>query len=726
MDQSHHFPADHALPVWREPEDARRELHERMEAFIQAASEGDINDAEECPALTLKVSAGVGKTSTALRLLAKHGPALLGRGHILVYVPTLDLAERAAADLQELDSGLPISVIRGRLAFNPESGKQMCERTDLVEAITNLVPSVTRALCRVERGGELVKAPCAFDCPYLLQKDAVGAKIHFLSHSYLEAYPPVDRDTPTALRIIDEKVWPNLCSTTDIFVEDFLRAPEPGFPRELRSDLLIAKTGIVAALQNGSDVRDHLMSLGVNNDKLELLSKGETASRDNLDIMPQDSVARVEFMVKRYDRFALFASRKRQALFDLLASEEALGPNRLTLEDQPCSSGMRQIIRVYRITKIERDAPLLIIDADADEAIAERLTPGTRFVKIETKPQAEVVQISDLTLSDSWLLDTVAGIDRRAKILAIIDSEVARADGSGVLVVATKSVLTMLHEDAGQPVGDNLDDDLRRDLIGATPRWFGPKMLGVNDYERYRTIVIIGRLQPGIRDIETQARSLFHDTDAPLSQFTGGPLPEQETVRILHDGSLRAAKIRSHPDQRVAAVLRQTRECGTLQAIARLRLVSPDKPKRVVVLSSMHLLDLPVSKLTTLEAFYRDLEDEPDLTAYLRMERALRTTKGRSVCGTRISAAGLAADLPEEFTSIHAAKEFRRGRNAIHILNLIERIAVKNLWPATRITLTQKSRGGHATPAVVFSPSIQALSQASQLWPSFIPQLAAS
>lgn len=55
--------------------------------------------------------------------------------------------------------------------------------------------------------------------------------------------------------------------------------------------------------------------------------------------------------------------------------------------------------------KIERDAPLMMIDADADEAIAERLAPGTDFARLETKPQAEIVQTSGRTLSDTWLLD---------------------------------------------------------------------------------------------------------------------------------------------------------------------------------------------------------------------------------------------------------------------------------------------------------------------------------
>lgn len=716
MDQTHHFPAVQAIPIWRTPEDARRELYGRMEAFIRAAAEGDITEGEDCPALTLKVSAGVGKTSTALRLLAQHGRALLERGHVLVYVPTLDLAERAAADLQELDSGLPIAVIRGRLALNPESGKPMCERSDLVETVTNLVPSVTQALCRVEKAGEMIVAPCARGCPYLAQKDAVGARIHFLSHSYLEVFPPVDREVDSILRIIDEKVWPVLVSVTDIYVEEFMRAPKPGFPPELLADLTMAKSGIVGALQTGCDVRAHLLSLGVDKEKLELLSNAESASRDRLEIMPRDSSEKIEFSVNTYDRLALYASRKRQALFNILASEEALGPNRLTIEDQPCATGLRQVIRLYSVSQPARDAPLLMLDADADQAIAERLAPGTDFARIETKPQAEIVQISDRTLSDTWLLDPKNGTDRRAKILTILGREVARADGNGVLVVATKSVLTKLHEDAGQPVGEGIEDDLRRSLIGATPRWFGPRMLGVNDFERYRTIVIVGRLQPGIGDMEKQARSLFSDTEDPLSHFTSGPLPEQNSVRIMHDGSLLAAKVRSHPDRRVEAVLRQTRECGTLQAIARLRLVSPDQPKRVVVLSGMPLPELPVTKLITLKALYRDLEDEPNPVAFERMERALRATMGRSVRGTRVSAAGLAADLPEDFLSLTTAKEFRRDLTTNDILDLIERIGVRNQWPTTRIELTRQGHGGRATPAVVIAPKSQALTQASRMW----------
>jgi len=725
LDQSLFSPVEQNQSKWETPEVARRKLHVLMEAFIREAAEANISDGENCAALTLKVSPGVGKTSTALKLLVEHGRALLNRGHVLVYMPTLDLAERAAADLQRLSSDLPISVVRGRLAANPEFGEPMCKRSELVEAVANLVPSVTQALCRVENAGETVVAACASECPYLAQKDAVGAAIHFLSHSYLETYPPIDRDIETALRIVDEKVWPTLVSVTDIYVEEFMRVPKFGFPHALLSDLTIAKAGIVAALQTGSDVREHLLSFGLDKEKLGLLSAGEAASREALNISPSDSTEKVKYLANTCDRLAFYASRKRQALFSLLASDDPLGPNRLTIEDQAYASGIRQVLRLHILSQPPRDAPLLMLDADADEAIAERLAPGTDFAKIETKPQAEIVQITDRTLSDSWLLDPKVGTHRRAKVLAIVEREVAQANGQGVLCVATKSVLKELHGDAGQPVGAELEDWLRRPLVGAEPRWFGPKMLGVNDYERFQTIIVVGRLQPCIRDIEVHARALFSDTDDPIHKLSAGPLPEREALRTLADGSSQSAKARLHPDQRVDTVLRQTRECGTLQAIARLRLVAPDHPKRVVLLSNMPLLDLPISRLTTLEALYRGLEEEPDLTAHLRMEHALRATMGRSVCGTRLSAAGLTADLPEDFASLSVAKEFRRGRSTNDLVALIERIAVRNKWPMTRIELTQGAFGGQATPAIVFSSKSHALSQAAKLWTGVTARLAA-
>ncbi|WP_353472494.1 hypothetical protein PVT71_00255 [Salipiger sp. H15] len=716
MNQAHRFQAVFPVPDWRAPEDARRDLEQHMDVFIRAVASEDVPEKGNAPALTLKVSAGVGKTSTALRLLARHGRDLLASGHVLFYVPTLDLADRAAADLQALDGTLPISVVRGRLAHNPETGTEMCKRSDLVERMQTIVPSVTRALCRVERAGEIIQADCAANCPYLAQRMAGDAGIHFMAHSYLGTFPPIDRSTPIALRVIDEKVWPSLVSASDIRVEEFLQAPTRSFPVELQADLAVAKSGIVAALQNGLDVRSHLRVLGLDQGRLAALARAEADSQARLDIHPKDSQARVDFLISTFDQRALYASRKRQALFDLLASAEAIGPNRLTIEDQQTPSGQRQTIRLNRLIAIDRDAPLLMLDADADPLIADRLAQGTSFVAIEASPRAEIVQISDRTLSNTWLLDKARGSERRAKVLGIVKREVERAGGQGVLLVATKAVLAQLHADLGHPLYHGSDAELTRSIHGATTRWFGPKMLGVNDFERYRSIILVGRLQPDIREMEQQTRALFLEEER-IEGHQNGPLPETPSLRVLGDGTLKNATSRSHADPRVRALLRQVRECATMQAIARLRLISPSEPKRVVLLCSMPLPELPVSKLVTLETLYHGLEDEPDPAGYLRLERSLRATMGQTVRGTRVSAAGLAADLPADFESLSTAKEFRRGRETDHMLDQIERIAARNAWPATRVQLSRRGHGGRPTFGIVLAPCERALFQAGKLWP---------
>lgn len=65
-----------------------------------------------------------------------------------------------------------------------------------------------------------------------------------------------------------------------------------------------------------------------------------------------------------------------------------------------------------------------------------------------------------------------------------------------------------------------------------------------------------------------------------------------------------------------------------------------------MILSNQLLPGFPVTRLAPLETIERDLEHEPDWHGLTRMERALRATVGRPVRGTRLSAAGLVADLP--------------------------------------------------------------------------------
>ena len=186
---------------------------------------------------------------------------------------------------------------------------------------------------------------------------------------------------------------------------------------------------------------------------------------------------------------------------------------------------------------------------------------------------------------------------------------------------------------------------------------------------------------------------------------------------LMRDGTLLPVTSRAHPDQRVQVMLEQTRERGILQAIARLRLVAPQAPKRVVILGCTPLPDFPVSILAPFLSVAYGLEDEPDPVGYRRLEAALSTHGGRPVRGVRMSATGLASDLSRDFAIVCAAKEFRRGRDTGALDGLIRRIAAARGWPLSLIDLTKKKGGGRPVRAGVFCRSSNAAELAKSLWP---------
>ena len=716
------FDAAIAVPQWSEPAEARRRLEEIIESFVCAA--GDATAAPNA-ALALRVTAGLGKTATTLRVIAQHGEALLSQGHVLVYVPTLELAERAWEEFRTLAPELPSRVIRGRDAQRPDdSKKKMCERADMAKAIAGFVPSITKALCRAkDQDGVLVQSPCAPECPYLEQKDTSGPHVAFLSHAYLAVYPPVDRDYPTVLRVVDEKVWPTLTRTSHLSIDDFMRAPSNSHPRRLHAELSCGKAALVDGLQGDLPIHDHLRNAGFDTKQLQRFAEAEERSRAHLEIGPWQAADAVAARLDTFDSRSFIASRRRQRIFERLAEKEAGHCVGLKLVEMTTEQGSHQVIQLSRIEEIDRDAPLLLLDADADPDITEQIAPGASFVSIQSPPVADIVQLSDLTLSNSWLLDAEHGARRRAAVLKILDREVKRSTGGGVLLVATKKVLRALHADVGNALTEDDDKALRQKLLGADPRWFGPKTQGVNDFAGYAAIVIVGRLQPRVTDIETSARAVFASGASPIAEHTSGPLPETKTSILIRDGATHEAAVRAHPDRRVQSILAQTRECGTLQAIARLRLVSPTRAKRVVILSSMPLPDFPVTRLITFRAIERDLEHEPDWLGFIRMEKSLQATMGRPVRGARLSAVGLASDLPLDFQTELAAKHFRRGRSTAHMLALCERVASVNGWQMTPLLL-RRATGGKAIPAVILEHGDAAVVAARRLWPDFVPQLA--
>ena len=711
------FPTGTALPLAfnLDAAAARAELDRQIREFIADAVR-HMPGGDEHPALALRVSPGLGKTYTALRIIAERGCELLARGNILIYVPTLELAEEAHSAFLRVAPHLPSAVIRGRSAERPDGSGPMCERHELASKLAGLVPFLSQALCADMDGNT---APCADGCPYLAQRQVPRARVLFLSHAYLLLAPPIDRELPVALRVIDEAFWPELASTRTLRVDDLMRSPAHPIPQDTYALALRARTALLDALQTGLPIRAHLAEAGIERDALERLARMEETCREAIEVRPNLDDDAIQKRLKNFDRRTYFASMSRERVYKLLLDGDQPDCERLSFAARIAEDQEDQAVLIHSLGKLPNDAPLLMLDASADPVIIKRLVPQARFVRIDAPSLAHVVQAADVVVSNAWLLHHPRAHEHRRLIAQIILREAARAEGRGVLVVATRAVLAALHADAGQPSGS--DRDLQAPLHGAAPRWFGPRMRGLNRFSNYATIVVVGRMQPPVEQIEAKGRALFGDDGEPLAPLPDGRLVAQPCLRMMSTGAPRPATVHPHPDARFGTILRQMREENALQAIARLRQMSPDQHKRVVLVGSMPFNDLPVNELTLVEALAEGLEgveSRKDLNGWRRLEAALRTSNGTVIAGTRLTATGLVEDLPGGAFDASGAKEFRKGRPTAVMHDLVHRIAKVNGWPCTSLELSAMGKGGHAAPACVFAPPGQALAAAARLWPS--------
>lgn len=684
---------------------ARARLEQEIELFLDQVLDRSLSGNALPVSLALRVSAGVGKTTSVLAAIARRGWRLLAEGSVVLYVPTLDLAERAQAEFASLRTGLPSVVIRGRDGIQPLIGKPLCARHEDAARLAKIAASVTTKICQGPGiDGKFVRSECRLGCGYFWQFQGVP-RIFFVPHAYLASYLPVPGKI--AMRVIDEAFYTTLLTQASLSAGEWL---DP-----LAASPLGARHVVHLALSEGRSPIAALAAERLEASHLEDYASREERSEPDVDVRPDQTKAAQCRAIEAFDAGARSRSRIRALIWRRLAEAFPFGRcERLTLERRVDGQSEAEL-RVFDCKELPVDAPLLFIDADADSSIIAEFAPGARFLSIDVAPHAEIVQVSDRTLSNAWLLDHEDAERHRAQLRKVIEGEVLRSTKT-VLFVATKAVLRALHRDQ-DPNSDISDAALLRPLFGASPRWFGPRMRGINDYKDLETVVVAGRLEPNLGSVEDQLRSLFGDKGQPLSLLDRDPKGRALRCRMnasisVADGTEIPVTISTHPDPRGAALLQQTREAGSTQAIARIRAVGASTTKRILILSSV-----PLGLTVTRPVRWDDLVNS-------RLERCLFDADGApKVMGLRLSVAGLFADASHEFASLSAARCWRRGRTTHGLLEEILQIASVRHSPATLVMLFVPGRGGKPTPAVVLVPRDQGVDTAKNLWPQTEAQL---
>src|SRR3954452_15369640 len=168
-------------------------------------------------------------------------------------------------------------------------------------------------------------------------------------------------------------------------------------------------------------------------------------------------------------------------------------------------------------------------------------------------------------------------------------------------------------------------------------------------------IIVAGRLEPGVVELERITRAMFGDEAEPirtvaLGEHGGTRYPaEQRRYRMAGGHAGAAVSVSVHPDARAQALLEQIRERELEQAVARLRLVHgrEERPAVVYLLTNIPL-NLEVAEMVTWNSLARDREGmacrrwagvwlcsaserakaAPDLWATAEAARAGRSEKG--------------------------------------------------------------------------------------------------
>jgi hypothetical protein len=567
---------------------ARRALAASVSRVLAMLRTRSVWGEADRPVILLRASAGIGKTRTVCREIAS-GANLPGGRHATVWfaVPNHHMAGQLVDTFREIPN-FPMDRV---LVLEGRDQPDMCRRSALITRASGLETSIQDSFCAAASK----RCPYFQDCKYqALRREARAAKgrIIVMPHAALVQHPELPEPD---LVIIDEAIWSVAAAKSDFSLETFDRVARTiATAADLKES---ARRRAARQLPNIRSALTHpegLMLKVLRERKLDTPTKllrlaaavaGEEPSAGA--ISPDLSDREIDQMLR--DRLVPARRRVAAAIRQLAAEIERQRevPIGVTFEPDKVVEivGSKCLERQARIQifgrrpfRIPAKAPILLLDASADPMI-DRALWGESILYAHVRARRNLVASQSTTRSGSRSSlvhiggqhpKTATDITRLQKRIA----ELVPGDGSGVAVFGSLPVIEALTPHLPEKAVTGHFNALR----------------GINDYEDCHTAIVVGREQPGCRDLEDYARSIFFEADEPI-----------RTARKLEERKVRLAgcnvEITSefHPDPRVQAVLAQIREREIEQAMDRLRFINDDPTPKTVILVSRIATDAEIA-----------------------------------------------------------------------------------------------------------------------------------
>jgi putative DNA primase/helicase len=656
-----------------------------------------LDDADQMPAVALKVSTGTGKTRSALRAIIKRMISGDLR-NATVAVPdnelSAELLARAIAIRDELGGTFEIGSWRGREADNPEAfNEAMCRRPDVVRAVGRAGLDVQTFACRTRDGAE---CPFYRSCAYQAQRRQ-RRRLTITNHAAVFVKKAKGIPTP-GLLVLDESFHNQGLIGTDRKIltprteltgsvklthkhgRDLFGNAQALAEADAMADLEPVREKlrhILDAATKGPLRRQHIEAAGLTAELCRAAAKAEGRRLMTPRISAEMTGAEI---MRRLEGAAVNAGcMRRAALFDAIADfieagAEASGHVLIDLTDDGApafrSLGRRPLGDGW-------NAPTLILSATLRPELVKPWFPNVRVaaeIEAET-PNMRVEQHYTRSFAKSHFRDRDAtgpwSADRKAvsRLWTWCKAEIQKTDGSA-LVVVQKAIEEAIR--TGVKVPPHIDLAHHNAVAGK------------DGWRTVRTLISVGRTLPAPDAVEAVAMALSGEWIDPAM------LPTDEKGKRWYAGAAHPVADRAgntvtltrehHPHPLAEAARAAIAEDELVQIIGRARGVNRGANNPVVV----HVLaDLPLP--VPVDEFRQ--WDPPGLDAAMLAEGAWTE-----------SCEDAARLWPEIIKTPQHLKDARRGQSVEFSYNTIQ---YENPTHCTRLTYQKPGPRQRPVAAVI-------------------------
>lgn len=554
--------------------------------------------------MSMAAPAGIGKTRAIITKILSS----LKKKHVLdkidkyfeIYVPDHTLANQIKEEFlfyaKQNNTNVRVQVIRGRSHSN-EDHAPLCHKHKVASKLSGCGISIYNVICK---NCDFFKKTKQHDrCGYI-EQFYPDPQVRIFTHAYLPLKRGhLDLKLPD-LAIIDESFYiKNMIDNKNILLSELKELFEKFLSGEVDKDHSKLINTIFNSLKNGKPLLKELRD-----------AFGDEVLSIFQDIISKTTIITPSVNEYNIDEEEINEYKTKKTLFLMMSNlyEELKNfPNRehsisvrLVTEftEKYTEIDYVEIANRHTITRFTqqlsndkiKEAPVLLIDADYNSKLGKLFFSDIKQKRLRVKRNCHVTQIYSTTNAKTRLYARMKAKEREQKAIKNhINNLQAAIDKIEKL---HKKVLLVTYKEA---IEKNLF------TIGklSSVVHFGA-LRGLNEYEKYPAVIIIGRLQLPIQELESQAASLWWDDSDDLI-LTGEPCYEERGFRFTSPKhKALGVNVMVCADERTNLLQSLQRECESLQALDRLRLINEDKTKHVYILSNIPL-DIDVDRLCSLK-----------------------------------------------------------------------------------------------------------------------------